>query len=243
MLNKEEYQIRWDRKEVLRKIYKNLGDKMLEEGAPGLGLEVGSGISNFKASLNEKIIRMDIQKAKGLDVVANAHFLPFRDRLFSKIFLFDVLHHLDCPLVFFSEANRVLSNGGRIIMVEPGISPISKFFYKMFHNEPVEMDWKPKKNCIPDCNKDPYDSNQAIPTLLFFKYDKMFNELNIPFKIVKKNWISLFAYPLSGGFKSWSLIPSFLIKPVLKFEDFLLPILGPFMAFRLIVVLEKKNKV
>ena len=59
MLNKEEYQIRWDRKEVLRKIYKNLGDKMLEEGAPGLGLEVGSGISNFKASLNEKIIRMD----------------------------------------------------------------------------------------------------------------------------------------------------------------------------------------
>ena len=128
-------------------------------------------------------------------------------------------------------------------MVEPGISPISKIFYKMFHNEPVEMDWEPKINCIPDCNKDPYDSNQAIPTLLFFKYNKMFDELNISFKIVKKNWVSLFAYPLSGGFKSWSLIPSFLVKPVLKFEDFLLPILGPLMAFRLIVILEKNKQV
>ena len=243
MLNKEEYQIRWDKKKVLRKIYKNLGDKMLAESIPGLGLEVGSGISNFKANFDEKIIRMDVQKAKGLDVVADAHFLPFRDELFSKIFLFDVLHHLDCPLVFFSEANRVLSDRGRIIMIEPGITPISKIFYKMFHQEPVEMNWEPKKNCIPDSNKDPYDSNQAIPTLLFYKYNKMFDELNISFKIVKKNWISLFAYPLSGGFRPWSLIPSFLLKPVLKFEDFLIPIFGPLMAFRLIIVLEKNKKV
>ena len=241
MLNKAGYQNRWDQKKVLRKLYKNLADKMLAESIPGLGLEVGSGISNFKGSLHEKIIRMDIQKAKGLDVVADAHFLPFRNELFSKIFLFDVLHHLDCPLVFFSEANRVLANGGRIIMVEPGITPISKFFYKMFHQEPVEMDWVPKKNCLPDFNKDPYDSNQAIPTLLFFKYNKIFDELNISFNIIKKNWISLFAYPLSGGFKSWSLIPSFFVNPILKFEDLLLPIVGPLMAFRLIVVLEKNK--
>ena len=241
MLNKEGYQNRWDQKKVLRKLYKNLADKMLAESIPGLGLEVGSGISNFKSNLDEKVIRMDIQKAKGLDIVADAHFLPFRNELFSKIFLFDVLHHLDCPLVFFSEANRVLANGGRIIMVEPGITPISKFFYKMFHQEPVEMDWVPKKNCLPDLNKDPYDSNQAIPTLLFFKYNKIFDELNISFNIIKKNWISLFAYPLSGGFKSWSLIPSFFVNPILKFEDLLLPIVGPLMAFRLIVVLEKNK--
>jgi hypothetical protein len=52
-------------------------------------------------------------------------------------------------------------------------------------------------------------------------------------------WSSLFAYPLSGGFKQWTLIPEFLVDPVLKVEDWLLPLLGPVMAFRLLGVLER----
>ena len=240
MLNKEQYQNTWNNKKVLQKIYEDLGKKMLVESLPGLGLEVGSGICNFDSDKTQKIIRIDIQSAKGLDILADAHFLPFKDKLFSNIYLFDVLHHLDCPLNFFLEANRVLKKGGKLIMIEPGITPVSKVFYKLFHQEPVEMDWRPKKNCIPNRSKDPYDSNQAIPTLLFFKYHINFEELGIKFKILKKNWLSLFVYPLSGGYKPWSLIPSFLIYPLLKIEKVLLPYLGSFFAFRLIVVLEKK---
>jgi hypothetical protein len=59
------------------------------------------------------------------------------------------------------------------------------------------------------------------------------------FKISSSDWLSLFAYPLSGGFKSWSLLPHKWVYFVLKIEEKLLPILGRLMAFRLMVVLEK----
>ena len=240
MLDKKIYKNRWDNKKVLRKVYNDLAKKMFEESIPGLGLEVGSGIGQLNYKNDEKFVKIDIQKSENLDVISDAHYLPFKNKIFSKIFLFDVLHHLDCPLVFLSEAHRVLNKGGRIIMIEPGITTLSKIFYKLFHQEPVDMDWYPTNNCKPDKYKDPYDSNQAIPTLLFFKYNKLLDKKGMSFKILKKNWISLFAYPLSGGYKSWSLIPLFLVKPILKIEKLLTPYLGSLLAFRLIIVLEKK---
>lgn len=52
--------------------------------------------------------------------------------------------------------------------------------------------------------------------------------------------LSLLAYPLSGGFKNWSLLPLRLVAALIRMEDFLLPWLGPLMAFRIIVVIEKQ---
>jgi hypothetical protein len=52
--------------------------------------------------------------------------------------------------------------------------------------------------------------------------------------------LSLFAYPLSGGYRRWSLVPAFLVRPVLLAEDALLALLGPAMAFRLLVFMERK---
>ena len=51
--------------------------------------------------------------------------------------------------------------------------------------------------------------------------------------------LSLFAYPLSGGFRPWSLIPRRGVAPMLRIEDHLAPMLGQLMAFRLFVVLER----
>ena len=52
-------------------------------------------------------------------------------------------------------------------------------------------------------------------------------------------WIGLFAYPLSGGFRPWSLIPERLVEPLLDLEHYLLPFLGPLTAFRLLIVVER----
>ena len=57
-----------------------------------------------------------------------------------------MLHHLDCPLIFLEEAHRVLKLGGRIIMVEPAITPLSHPFYHLLHEERVDMSWKPIRN-------------------------------------------------------------------------------------------------
>ena len=165
--------------------------------------------------------------------------LSFDSEVFSNIVLFDVLHHLQCPLLFFDEAQRVLKPGGRVIMVEPGITPVSKLLYKMGHEEPVEMGWDMNDPCKVDADKDPYDSNQAIPTILFKRDSQLFLAAVKGFKINSSDWLSLFAYPLSGGFKSWSLLPYKWVHAILKIEEKILPFLGSLMAFRLMVVLEK----
>jgi hypothetical protein len=52
-------------------------------------------------------------------------------------------------------------------------------------------------------------------------------------------WNSLWAYPLSGGFRSWQLIPSVMVGPLLRLERTCLPVLGRWAAFRLLIVLER----
>ena len=237
-MNLEDYQNSWNKKPVLRAIYSDLYQKIENVALAGDTLEIGGGIGNFKIG-SSRIIRSDIQHSEGLDVVADAQTLPFDNEVFSNIVLFDVLHHLQCPLLFFAEAQRILKPGGRVIMVEPGITPVSKLLYKMGHEEPVEMGWDMNDPCKVDADKDPYDSNQAIPTILFKRDAQLFLAAVKGFKINSSDWLSLFAYPLSGGFKSWSLLPYKWVHTMLKIEEKILPFLGSLLAFRLMVVLEK----
>jgi SAM-dependent methyltransferase len=234
----EDYKKQWNKKPVLRAIYSDLYQKIENVACSGDTLEIGGGIGNLHIRAG-RLIKTDIQYSIGVDVVADAQQLPFDNEVFSNIVLFDVLHHLQCPLLFFAEAQRVLKPGGRVIMVEPGITPVSKLLYKMGHEEPVEMGWDMNDPCKVDSDKDPYDSNQAIPTILFKRDKNIFLRNNKGFKIIRSDWLSLFAYPLSGGFKSWSLIPCSWVSIILKIEEKLLPFLGNIAAFRLMVVVEK----
>jgi len=240
-MNLQDYQKRWNEKPILRDIYGDLYRRIESNVLIGDTLEIGGGIGNLNI-YGGRVIKSDIQYSAGVDVVTDAQNLPFCNDVFSNIILFDVLHHLQCPLLFFTEAKRILKPGGRVIMVEPGITPISKLFYKMGHEEPVEMEWNMSDPCKVDADKDPYDSNQAIPTILFKQDPQLFLRIVKGFKIHSSDWLSLFAYPLSGGFKSWSLLPYKWVHTVLKIEKKLLPLLGSFMAFRLMVVLEKYEK-
>ena len=234
----EEYRSRWVKKHALRKVYQDLYKRMAAASLPGKSLEIGAGIGNLELQI-ENLFRIDIQKSPDVHVVADAHYLPFGNNTFSNVILFDVLHHLECPLIFLAEAERVLIPGGRVIMIEPGITPLSRLLYSLGHEEPVDMTWDPRVPCKPRRGKDPYESNQAIPTLLFKKYFHVLGESAISLNILENHWLSLFSYPLSGGFKAWSLIPDSWVDPLLKIEEKLLPRLGRIMAFRLMIVLKK----
>lgn len=234
----EEYHLRWQQKPALRAVYGDLHRRMGEAAAEGPSLEIGGGIGNL-AIAGYELVRMDIQRTPGVDLAADAHYLPFAAETFANIFLFDVLHHLQCPLMFFAEAERVLRPGGRIIMVEPGITPLSGLLYGMGHEEPVDLSWVPSPDCVPDPLKDPYASNQAIPTILFKREPRWLAAAGTGLRVVACRWLSLFVYPMTGGFKSWSLMPAALVSPLLRLEEWILPVLGPLMAFRLMAVLEK----
>ena len=127
-------------------------------------------------------------------------------------------------------------------MIEPAITPVSWLVYNFLHPEPVEFGVDPLGAAAEaTLGRDPFDANQAIPSLLFArKSDRRTFAENFPeLRILDVNWLSLFAYPLSGGFRSWSLIPGAAVAPTLALERALLPLLGRLLAFRMHVVIER----
>jgi hypothetical protein len=52
-------------------------------------------------------------------------------------------------------------------------------------------------------------------------------------------WFAFAAYPLSGGFQSWSLIGEGMARRMLRIERALEPLLGPLAGFRLLLIVEK----
>src|SRR5215813_7520564 len=132
----QEYLSVWDRKPVLRTIYDDFYDRIVEQCLPGLAIEIGGGIGNLKRRLPQ-VVATDVQFGPWLDCVADAQHLPFAANAAANIVMVDVLHHIEFPVVFFREALRVLEPGGRVIMVEPAITWGSTLFYRLLHNEPV----------------------------------------------------------------------------------------------------------
>jgi SAM-dependent methyltransferase len=230
----------WRKKPALRDIYVDLYRRMAAARAAGPTLEIGGGSGIFKEFAPDTVTT-DILSAPWLDLVADAQTLPFAPASFANVVMFDVLHHIEFPRKFFTEASRILKPGGRIIMVEPAITPLSWPFYRFVHPEPVRMGDDPLQDGAADPTRDAFDANQAIPTLIFGRHRHHFARLFPEFAVVEKRWLSLFAYPLSGGFKPWSLIPYALVAPVLRLEDALAPVLGGLMGFRLLVTLEKRG--
>jgi SAM-dependent methyltransferase len=232
------YRSVWDRKPVLRVVYDDLFQRIADRCLPGPTLEVGGGSGNLKEKLPQ-VIASDIQFAPWLDLVADAQRLPFAAGTLSNMVMVDVLHHIEYPLNFLREAQRVLEAGGRIIMVEPAITPGSSLFYRLIHEEPVDMSQDPLKVGAPDPSRSPYVSNQAIPTLVATKHRQRLEHELPGLSITHVSWFSFAMYPLSGGFKPWTLITPRVARWGLKLERRLERLFGRAFGFRMLVVIEK----
>lgn len=235
-----EHRAVWAAKPALRAVYEDAYRRIVAACRPGRTLEVGGGVGNLKAFLPD-IVSVDIQPAPWLDAVADAHVLPFGHRCFANVVLFDVLHHLERPRRFLAEAARVLAPGGRLVLVEPAITPVSYFVFKLGHPEPVRLGEDPLAEGDPSPGRDPYRANQAIATRLLGR-DRGRLAAAVPdLRLVERRRFGLFAYPLSGGFRRWSLLPARLVAPLVRLEERLVPWLGWLMAFRLFAVLERRS--
>jgi SAM-dependent methyltransferase len=229
----------WQSKPVLQEIYHTYY-RMIENGCvEGHTLEIGGGSGNFKEYF-PSAISTDIVALPWLDIISDAQVLPFRNESIANIVMIDVLHHIENPTLFFREVERILKPGGRMILLEPAITPVSRIVLHLFHPEPIDMAHNPLNKYPADFRREPFDANQAVPTLLFCRYQSSLLEAFPSFRIVELKYHDLFVYPLSGGFRSWCLVPYSLIQPLLLIEQRLLPFLGPLMAFRLFCVIEKK---
>ena len=236
----QRYRQIWDTKPILRTVYGDLFDRIAVRCGPGPTLEIGGGVGNLKTRLPD-CWSSDIQFAPWLDLVADAQSLPFQDGVLGNLVMVDVLHHLEFPALFFQEAARKLRPGGRIIMVEPAITWGSTLFYRLLHHEPVDLSVDPFAEGPKRADRDPYESNQGLPTLIATRYRAELHRLLPTLRIVETSWFSFLVYPLSGGFKPWSLVPDWLAPTILRWESVLEPVVGSFLGFRMLLVVEKKH--
>jgi SAM-dependent methyltransferase len=228
----------WNHKPALRVIYDDFYDRIATACRSGRTIEIGGGIGNLKERLND-VVTTDVQPASWLDCVADAQRLPFATGSAANIVMVDVLHHLEFPIMFFREAARILRPHGRVLMVEPAITWGSTVFYRLFHHEPVRTSADALVEGIPHPGRNPYESNQAIPTVLATRERDQFHRLLPELRVARVEWFSLAAYPLSGGFKPWSLVGASMARRMLRIERALEPALGRFMAFRMMLTVEK----
>lgn len=66
------------------------------------------------------VVITDVGEGHGsLDLVADAHSLPFRDQLFDFVLAIEVFEHLRCPSRAAAEIYRVLKPGGKAVVTIP----------------------------------------------------------------------------------------------------------------------------
>jgi len=233
-----DYRQIWDTKPVLRVVYTDFYRRIAQRLVSGQSLEIGGGSGNLKAFAPD-VISSDVLAAEWLDLVCDAQAIPVSDASLSNIVMVDVLHHIERPIRFLREALRVLRPGGRIVLCEPAITPLSHPFYRWFHPEPVDMRADPLVDAPLSPDRDPWDANQAIPTLIFRKEREAFAQAFPEFHVRENIRFSFFAYPASGGFRPWTLMPAALARPLLKAEWSMRRLFGPLCAFRMLVTVEK----
>jgi SAM-dependent methyltransferase len=230
----------WQKKKVLRDIYHDWYRLIIENMADNRPvLETGSGGGNFKEFFPD-VISSDFIFCEWIDLNLDAHELPFKGNSLGNIIFIDVLHHLENPVLFFHEAQRVLQNNGRIIMLEPYISPFSYIIYNYFHQEDVDFKIDAWNRRIASNNKKKaFDGNSAIPTIMFSKEIKRFYKEFPNLKVIKKERLTFILYPLSGGFDRKSFVPAGMVKYISFIEKIFRPF-GFIFALRTFVVLEKR---
>ncbi len=192
-------------KTFLRKIYEEWYQAITTCLPPGEGavLELGAG-AGFMSEFVPDLIASEVFYCPNIQMVLSGLSLPLATRSLRGIVMTDVLHHMPQPRLFFAEAARCVRPGGVIAMIEPWVSPWSRFVYTRLHHEPFEpeaVSWE-----LPAGG--PLSSaNDALPWIIFARDRQKFEQEFLEWRIELVKPIMPFRYLVSGGVSLRALTP------------------------------------
>jgi SAM-dependent methyltransferase len=108
--------------EFLEREYSTIprGARVLAVGAGG---EVNQLLAGFSSANGLDLISIDIDPARGPEIVGDICKLPLRANAFDVVVLSEVLEHLQSPADGLSNLHGTLKLGGRLILTVPFILP------------------------------------------------------------------------------------------------------------------------
>jgi len=229
----------WNERPLVRELYREWYRTLVERlsDAEGISVELGSGIGRLREVAGTRVVLTDVEETPWSDEAVDALHLPYADGSLANIVMLDVFHHLADPARFLDEVERTLAAGGRLLMIEPYCSPVSTPLYRGFHQERTDTSADPFEP-DPAVAEAAFDSNQALPTLVFFRRVAELQRRWPTLRLVEQRRFAFLLYPLSGGFTRRPLLPSPLY-PVARLLERALRPLAPLLAFRCLVVLER----
>jgi SAM-dependent methyltransferase len=228
----------WERKPGLRAVYGKFYREIsarIRRDIDGRIVELGSGLGNIKASIPE-CITTDIFPNPWIDQVEDAYQLSFDDGSVSNLILFDVWHHLQFPGSALKEFRRVLGRGGRIIIFDPAMGLIGRFFLGCFHHEPLGLNqpitWEAPNGS--SSKEFGYYAAQGSASRIFTKPE--FKSRLADWRITELTYFSGLAWVATGGFRGPRLVPGVVLEWLTSVDAVLSKL--PWMASRMLVVLE-----
>ncbi|MEI6887194.1 MAG: class I SAM-dependent methyltransferase [bacterium] len=227
-----------DEKYILKKIYEERYRfflKNLSGGNEAKTVEIGSG-AGFIKEIIPNAITSELLKLPNVDMHFSALDMPFEDESVDNFLMIDVLHHIPDIYKLFSEINRCLKKGGKLIFTEPANTLWSRFIYQNFHHET----FNPKADWTFVSQGPLSDANGALPYIVFERDINKFNELYPNFKITYFKKHSPIKYLISGGFTMKQLLPNFMFPVVNVFEKVVTPLNSLFGMFETIII--QKNE-
>lgn len=243
----EEHRRIWDRKPVLERIYGVWFDALLRLVPPGArAVEVGAGpgfLTEHARSRRPDVrwVATDLEAAPWNDAAADAHRLPFRTGTAGAVLGLDLVHHLARPGLFFGEAARVLTPGGRLAVVEPWVTWLSYPVYRWLHHEGCTPDLDPTEpfKAARAEAKDPFQGDAAVLWRLVRQTTSQ-GWADYGFRPPRVTVLNGFAYLLSLGFRQASLLPQPLLPFFLDLDE-RASRLAPYLGLRALAVWERER--
>jgi len=182
------------------------------------------------------VITSDALPYPGVDRVIDATRLPFEDGTLRAVLMLNVFHHIADAGAFLAEAERCLTPGGRMLVVDQHVGWISRPILAHAHHEPFDAaarEWRFE-------SQGPLGSANGALAWIVFRRDRALLEARHPgLRLERYRPHSPLRYFLAGGLKPWSLLPGGIFPLASALDRLLLrlsPELGSFVDVELVRV-------
>jgi len=225
-----------EKNRLLRSVYHKWYQMMTEAlpDVPGVILEVGTG-AGFLQNILPNLLTSEVLWLPGVDIILNGQEMAIANRSLRAVMMTNVLHHFPNVTRFFYEVQRCLVKQGRLIMIEPWLTPWSRLIYRYLHHEPMDPDSKewsfPAQGPLSG-------ANEALPWIIFERDRKKFEQQFPGLQIIRITPMMPIYYLATGGFSS-RIYPPGWTAPIWSGLEILLKPWHDHLGMFTFIVLEK----